>query len=151
MGYYGNTVRSLHAKTQSVARWGETMRDDTNPDWRSRISHARFEARDFCRTLVAAYVVSAGAAVGVLAIAFWLLGVSMSVLLMIAVASTIVGVGTVITEMAHRHYVQCAYIEMTVSHIEAEIKSVHERLDGIAHNSEMAASLVKTHRPRDPF
>jgi hypothetical protein len=45
----------------------------------------------------------------------------------------------VVGEAAHRHYIQCAFMEMTLSHLEGEIERVHERLDGIAHDAETVA------------
>jgi hypothetical protein len=114
--------------------------DDTIPDWKSRLQIARFEAKDFGRILAAAYVGTAVISAGVIAVAYWLLPIPTSVLLLVGVGATIVSVGMVIREAAQRHYIQCAFIEMTLSHLEGEIERVHVRLDGIAHDAETVAS-----------
>jgi hypothetical protein len=84
---------------------------------------ARFEAQDFGRILVAAYVGTAVISVGVVTAAHWLLHFSIPVLLLIGVCATIISVGMVVREAAHRHYIQCAFIEMTLSHLEGELSA----------------------------
>jgi hypothetical protein len=133
--------------------WGRNvMRDETIPDWQSRVRVARYEARDFGHILVAAYVGTATISAGVVAAAHWLLHFSTPVLLLIGVCAIIISVGAVVGEAAHRHYIQCAFVEMTLSHLEGEIERLHVRLDGIAHDADLAASeFRRTRRSPDPL
>jgi hypothetical protein len=102
--------------------------------------------QDFGRILIAAYVFTAVVSFGVVAAAYWLLHFSIPILVMVGVCATIIDVGTVVGEAAHRHYIQCAFIEMTLSHLEGEIERVHVRLDGIAHDAEFTASEFRRMR-----
>ena len=102
--------------------------------------------QDFGRILIAAYVFTAVVSFGVVAAAYWLLHFSIPILVMVGVCATIIDVGTVVGEAAHRHYIQCAFIEMTLSHLEGEIERVHVRLDGIAHDAELTASEFRRMR-----
>ena len=120
------------------------MQDNTVDDWRSRVSIARREANDFHRILVVGYWTCPIVAGAVIATAHWLFSASLPVLLLISTCLVLLGIGMMIAEAAHRHYIQCAFVEMTVAHLESEIERMHDKLDGIALNAERAAASSTT-------
>lgn len=103
----------------------------TIPDWQTRLSIARREARDFGSLIATAYVGTAVIAGGIIGAAHWLFGASVPALIIISLCLAILCIGVVVSVIAGRHYVQLAFNEMTMQYIEGEIKGLKEKLDAL--------------------
>lgn len=106
------------------------MRDDTVDDPKSRVGIARFEADDFRRRISGISFVGAAFWVAAMAAAWWM-GVSLHWLVIGAAGATILSMGALVAEASRRLYVQNAYTEMTIAHLESELQRMHDRVGGL--------------------
>ena len=107
-----------------------SMRDNTVDDCHSRVSIALRESEDYRQKITGIFFVAAGFWAAALA-GLWWFSMSTPWLIILGAAAIILSTGALIAAASQRLYVQNAFTEMTVAHLESEIKRLHERLSGL--------------------
>jgi hypothetical protein len=119
-------------------------RNDTVEDCKSRVQIARFEADDFRKYLAMGYLIGAPFWCGLIGAAAWWAWLPPWGVTLLCAGAAMLTVGFIIVESAKRLYVQNAYCEMTLSHLEKEIEHLHDRLGSIEVD---LGNLRGEHRP----
>lgn len=106
------------------------MRNDTIPDWQSRVRIARMESEEFLRPIRIMGWVMALSSGGIVAAAGYY-GAPLWALIALGCLFTFLMLSGVALLLAQRSYVQKAFAEMTLSHIESELEVMRRQLDGV--------------------
>lgn len=106
------------------------MRNDTIPDWQSRVRIARMESEEFLKPIRMMGWVLALSSGGIIAAAGYY-GAPLWALIALGCLFTSLMLSGFALLLAHRSYVQKAFAEMTLSHVESELEVMRRQLDSV--------------------
>lgn len=106
------------------------MRNDTIPDWQSRVRIARMEAEEFLRPIRMTGWVMALSSGGLVAAAGYYGAPFWSLIALGCLFTSLMLSGFAVL-LAQRSYVQKAFAEMTLSHMESELEVMRRQLDSV--------------------